>query len=274
LPTQRRARERGRKRQAWLSCSHSGLAEISVLVVLYALYEVVRGAGGQNVDAAMQHAADIVDLERSVGIYVEPGVQRALEAIPYAPAVLGLLYVLLHFVGTAATLVWVHRCHSDRFPIVRTTFVAATALALIVYVAYPVAPPRLAQLGFSDTVTSSTGLNLSSDLLGPLYNPFAAVPSLHFGYALIVAVALVSLAKRRVFRIAGAIYPGAMLLVIVATGNHFLIDAALGGLAVAVGWLAARRLVAMPEPRPRNDRRPSRPCIRPTGAARENANPS
>lgn len=221
--TQRGARERGRKLRDWLSSSHSGLGELGGLVVLYVLYEIARGAGGQDVDAAMRHAADIVELERSVGIYVEPGVQRALEAIPYAPAVLGLLYVLLHFVGTAAILVWVHRCHSDRFPIVRTTLVAATALALVVYVAYPVAPPRLAQLGFSDTVTSSTGLDLSSDLLGPLYNPFAAVPSLHFGYALIVAVALVSLAERRVLRISGAIYPGAMLLVIVATCNHFLV---------------------------------------------------
>jgi hypothetical protein len=247
--TQRRARKSGGKLRDWLSRSHSGLREIGGLAVLYALYELVRGAGGQDVDAAMRHTADIVDLERSLGIYVEPGVQQALEAIPYAPAVLGLLYVLLHFVGTAATLVWVHRYHSDQFPLVRTTFVAATALALIVYVVYPVAPPRLAGLGFSDTVTSSTGLDLSSDLLGPLYNPFAAVPSLHFGYGLIVAVALVTLAERSVFRIGGAMYPGAMLLVIVATGNHFLIDAALGGLVVAVGWLTARWLVALPKPR-------------------------
>ena len=242
--TQRWVRESGGKLRDWLSRSHSGLREIAGLAVLYALYEVVRGAGGQDVDAAMRHTADIVGLERSLGIYVEPGVQQALETIPYVPVVLGLLYVLLHFVGVAATLVWAHQCHSDRFPLVRTTLVAATALALIGYVVYPVAPPRLAGLGFSDTVTSSTGLDLNSDLLGPLYNPFAAVPSLHFGYALIVAVALVTLAERRVFRIAGAMYPGAMLLVIVATGNHFLIDAALGGLVVAVGWLIARRLVA------------------------------
>jgi hypothetical protein len=101
--TQRWVRESGGKLRDWLSRSHSGLREIVGLALLYALYEVVRGAGGQDVDAAMRHTADIVDLERSLGIYVEPGVQQALEAIPYAPAVLGLLYVLLHFVGTAAT---------------------------------------------------------------------------------------------------------------------------------------------------------------------------
>ena len=86
---------------------------------------------------------------------------------------------------------------SRSLPIVRTTFVAATALALVGYVFYPAAPPRLSELGFSDTVTSSTGLDLSSDLLGALYNPFAAVPSLHFGYALIVGVVLAVVAQGR-----------------------------------------------------------------------------
>ena len=217
--------------------------------MLYGVYEVIRGAGGENVQAAMQNTADIVALEQAAGIYVERGVQSAFETIPFAPAMLGLAYVLLHFVGTAVALVWVHRRHPDRFPIVRTTFVAATALALVGYVLYPAAPPRLSDLGFSDTVTSSTGLDLSSDLLGALYNPFAAVPSLHFGYALIVGAVLAAIAQRRALRVVGALYPAAMLLIIVATGNHFIVDAALGGLVVVVGWLAARALVASPAPR-------------------------
>src|SRR5262245_52387119 len=215
-----------------LSRSHSGGREIAGLAVLYALYELIRGAGGENVQAALRHTADIVAFEQAVGIYVERGVQNAFASIPYAPAVLGLAYVLLHFVGTAVALVWVHRRHPDRFPLVRTTFVVATALALVGYVLYPAAPPRLSDRGFADTVTSSTGLDLSSDLLGALYNPFAAVPSLHFGYALIVGGVLVAVADRRAWRVAGAIYPAAMLLIIVATGNHFIVDAALGGVVV------------------------------------------
>jgi hypothetical protein len=235
--------------RSWLSRSHSGVREIAGLAALYALYEIVRGAGGENVQAAMSHTADIVAVEQALGVYVERGVQQAFEGIPFAPALLGLLYVLLHFAGTAVALVWIHRKHPDRFPLVRTTFVAATALALVGYVFFPAAPPRLAELGFSDTVTSSTGLDLSSDLLGALYNPFAAVPSLHFGYALIVGVALFTIARRRAVRIAGALYPAAMLLIIVATGNHFFVDAALGGLAVAIGWLVARAVVSTPAPR-------------------------
>ena len=138
---------------------------------------------------------------------------------------------------------------------VRTTLVTATALALVGYVLYPAAPPRLAGLGFSDTVTTHAGINLSSDVLGTLYNPFAAVPSLHFGYALIVGVALATLAKRRVVRVAGALYPLAMLLVIVGTGNHFVFDAALGAVVVLAGWLVARLLVETPEPARRREQR-------------------
>jgi len=230
--------------RSWLSRSHSGAREIGALVVLYGFYEVVRGAGGENVQTALSNTADIVALEQAAGIYVERGVQQAFEAIPFAPTLLGLAYVLLHFAGTAAALVWVHRRHPDRFPIVRTTFVVATALALVGYVFFPAAPPRLAALGFSDTVTSSTGLDLSSDLLGALYNPFAAVPSLHFGYALIVGVVLAVVAEGRAWRIAGALYPGTMLLIIVATGNHFILDAMLGGVVVVAGWLVARLLVS------------------------------
>jgi hypothetical protein len=233
----------------WLSQSHSGLREISALVVLYGVYELVRGIGGEDVRAAMANTADLVALERSLGIYVERGVQGGVEAIPMAPTLLGLAYVIFHFVGTAALLIWAHRRHPDRFPLIRTTFIVATGLALVGYVLYPAAPPRLANLGFSDTVSSSTGLDLSSDLLGALYNPFAAVPSLHFGYAVIVGAVLATVAKTRLVRTLGAIYPAAMLFIIVGTGNHFIVDAALGGLVVLAGWLVARALVATPVPR-------------------------
>ena len=122
---------------------------------------------------------------------------------------------------------------------VRNTLIAATGVALSIYLLYPVAPPRLAGLGFVDTVTHNAKVNLSSDLLGSLYNPFAAVPSLHFGYALLVGVTVALLAKGRVARAIGWSYPAVMLLVIVATGNHFFFDAAGGALAIGIGYVAA-----------------------------------
>lgn len=118
----------------------------------------------------------------------------------------------------------------------------ATALALVRYLAFPAAPPRLADLGFRDAVADGAGVNLSSDLLGALYNPVAAVPSLHFGYAVIVGAGLFLFATRRWLRWVGAAYSLLMLYVIVATGNHFFLDALAGGAVVALGWWGARVL--------------------------------
>ena len=225
--------------------TRSGLAEVAGAAGLYALYELVRGFGSTTLAAARAHTADIVALERHTGVFVERGVQHAVSGLPVLPLVLGIAYMTLHLGATGAALVWVHRSHRERFALVRTTLVAATAISLVVYVLYPAAPPRLAGIGFADTVTRNAHVNLSSDALGSLYNPFAAVPSLHFGYALLVGVVLATLAERRWVRAVGATYPPFMLFTIVATGNHFLFDAAAGGIVVVVAYLAARALMAV-----------------------------
>jgi PAP2 superfamily len=223
--------------------TYRGPIEIAAAVSLYAVYELIRGIGGENWAAAQVHTEEIVALESRLGLYVEQGVQQASLAVPGLGGVLGFLYLALHLVGTTAFLVWVYRSRRPAFALVRTTIVVATGLALIGYIAYPAAPPRLADLGFSDAVSTHTGLNLSSDVLGALYNPIAAVPSLHFGYALIVGAGLVVLARSRWLRVAGALYPLAMLYIIVATGNHFWFDALVGGAVVVVAWLVAAAMV-------------------------------
>jgi hypothetical protein len=224
--------------------THTGIVELAMAVGLYAIYEVVRGFGSTSLAAARLHTADIVALERHLGIFVERAVQQAVERVPAAPMLLGFAYMSLHFGATAVALVWVHRRHRERFALVRTTLVASTAISLVIYVLYPAAPPRLAGIGFADTVTEKAGINMSSDALGSLYNPFAAVPSLHFGYALLVGVTVAVLARRRWLRWIGASYPLFMLFTIVATGNHFIFDAAAGGIVVVIAYLLARALVA------------------------------
>jgi hypothetical protein len=227
---------------------YPGRVELAALAVLYGGYELVRGFGSENWTLAREHTADIVQLERGLNLFVERDLQDLASALPGVPALLGLLYVALHFLGTASVLVWVHRSRPQAFPFLRTTLIVSTGLALAGYVLYPAAPPRLANLGFADTVSTHTGLNLSSDLLGSLYNPIAAVPSLHFGYSLIVGVAVARLAGRRWQRRAGAAYPLLMLVIIVATGNHFFFDAAAGAVVVAAGWLTASRLAVPARP--------------------------
>jgi hypothetical protein len=216
--------------------------EIATLASLYGVYELVRGQGHATLAGARAHTDAIVSLERHVHVYGEHALQRGVDALPGLPTLLGLAYILLHFVGTAVVLTWIHRRHRSSFPVVRNTLILSTAVALTVYVLFPVAPPRLAGLGFGDTVSSGTHVNLSSDMLGSLYNPFAAVPSLHFGYALLVGGAIGVLATRRWVRVLGWTYPALMLLTIVGTGNHFFFDAASGGTVVALSFLVVRRL--------------------------------
>ena len=222
------------------STPHRGLVEVATIIGLYGFYEVVRGQGHATLGVAREHTDGIVALERHLHLFGERSIQHAAHWVPALPTLLGIAYISLHFLGTAAFLIWLHRTHPERFPVVRNTLIAATGVALSIYLLYPVAPPRLAGLGFVDTVTRNAKVNLSSDLLGSLYNPFAAVPSLHFGYALLVGVTVALLAKGRVARAIGWGYPAVMLLVIVATGNHFFFDAAGGALAIGIGYVAAR----------------------------------
>ena len=224
------------------STPHRGLVEVATIIGLYGFYEVVRGQGHASLGVAREHTDGIVALERNLHLFGERSVQHAAHWVPGLPTLLGIAYITLHFIGTAAFLIWLHRTHPERFPLVRNTLIAATGFALSIYLLYPVAPPRLADLGFVDTVTRNAKVNLSSDLLGSLYNPFAAVPSLHFGYALLVGGAIGVLATRRWVRVLGWAYPVVMLLTIVGTGNHFFFDAASGGIVMALSFLIVRRI--------------------------------
>jgi hypothetical protein len=226
---------------------HHGAVEAAALVGMYGLYELCRGFAAGSWMLAQQNADEIVRFESDLGMFWEWDVQQWASGLPVLPVLLGLAYIGLHVGGTILALVWVHRRHREYFALLRTVIVAASALALVVYVVFPTAPPRLAGLGFADTVTDHAGINLNSALLGELYNPIAAVPSLHFGYALVVGFAVAALARPRAVRVLGAAYPVAMLFVIVATGNHFWLDAVAGGAVVVVAWLLARALVAPAE---------------------------
>jgi len=235
------------------SSPHRGSIEAATLAFLYVLYEVVRGQGNATVTAAREHTDWIVSLEQRSHVFGERAVQHAVDTVPAAPTLLGIAYIALHFVGTTAFLVWLYRRHRDRFAIVRNTLIAATGIALTLYVVFPAAPPRLAELGFVDTVSHSAKVNLSSDVLGSLYNPFAAVPSLHFGYALLVGVTIAALSRRRLVQGLALGYPLVMLLVIVATGNHFFFDAAAGAVTIGAGYVIAKWVdSARREPRRRS----------------------
>jgi hypothetical protein len=230
-------------RPRWLAERHSLGAEAVLVVGLYAVYETSRGLAAGGSAVALHHARMIASLERSLHVFVEANVQHAARALPGLTGTLGLLYLTMHLAVTGTYLLWIHRRRPAAFPLVRTTVLIASGLALIGYVAFPTAPPRLAALGIADTI-SGDHVDLNHGLLSSLYNPFAAVPSMHVGYAVIVGASLVRYGGRPVLRAAGILYPALVVLVIVATGNHFLFDAAAGVLVAAVAAGTARLLVS------------------------------
>jgi PAP2 superfamily protein len=226
---------------------HSLLVEATGVLVLYALYEAARGLIAGDRAAAVRHAHDVASLERSLHVFVESHVQDGAQALPGVIGTLGLLYLTLHLAVTGVYLLWLYRRRPDAFPIVRTTLLFASALALVGYVLFPTAPPREAALGIADTISGGR-VDLDHGLVSSLYNPFAAVPSMHVGYAFVVGVSLVVYGRRSWLRALGVAYPALVVLVVVATGNHFFFDAA-AGIAVAVVGAALAYLVLRPDVR-------------------------
>jgi hypothetical protein len=228
----------------WLSVRHSLRGEAAGALTLYGLYELARGLVGADTAEADGHAHRVVALERSLHLFAEANVQRAVQNLPGLTSLLGVAYLTLHLAVTVGVLLWLHRRRPNAFPFVRTALLLASGLALVGFLVYPTAPPRLAGVGIADTV-SGRHVDLNRGLVSSLYNPYAAVPSMHIGYALIVAVALLRHGRHLLVRAIGALYPPFVVLVIVATGNHFFLDAAGGalvaGLAAALAALLTRR---------------------------------
>jgi PAP2 superfamily protein len=206
--------------------------------MLYALYELARDLVVSDARQAGGHARNIVALERWLHLFSEATVQHAARGMPGLISLLGIAYLTLHLAATSGLLLWLHRRRPAAFPVVRTTLLFASCLSLVGFIAYPTAPPRLARLGIADTVSHGR-ISLNKGLVSSLYNPYAAVPSMHIGYALIVAASLILYCHRPLLRVLGALYPLFVLLEVIATGNHFFFDAAAGAVVALVAATAA-----------------------------------
>jgi hypothetical protein len=231
--------------RSWLSVRHSLRIEATAALTVYGLYELARGLVGADTAQAEGHAHRVVALERSLHLFGEANVQRAVQTLPGLTSLLGGAYLTLHLAVTAGVMLWLHRRRPEGFPFIRTALLLASGLALVGFLLYPTAPPRLAGVGIVDTV-SGGHVDLNRGLVSSLYNPYAALPSMHIGYAVIVAAALLRHGRRPLVRAIGALYPPFVLLVIVATGNHFFLDAAAGALVAGLAAALAARLTRRP----------------------------
>jgi len=219
--------------------AHRGAAEVALIGALYLVSELSRGLAGDATAAeAERHAHTIVGWERGAHVFGEGAVQRTVEHVPGLPGLLGYAYVTLHLAVTAAVLVWLYRRVQQAYRTLRNILVLASSLAIVGYALYPTAPPRLAGVGISDTVSGATSVNLTSNLANSFYNPYAAVPSMHIAFSLLAGLTVARVARSRALRVAGVLYPVFVLFVIVATGNHFFFDALAGAAVAGVAALA------------------------------------
>lgn len=218
----------------------AGLVALGVFV-----YFRVRGLTEGSVGVAHEHARDIVRLERSLGINVETGLQDLVAPSESLQTLANWIYVWGHWPVIIVTMLWLAWRHRLEFLRLRDAMMVSGALGLVVFMSYPVAPPRLAGLGLVDTVTEQS--EAYRVLQPPAFvNQYAAMPSLHSGWDLLVGMAIISAASTVALKVVGFAMPVLMAFAVVATANHYIVDVVAGVALALVGhavalWLERRR---------------------------------
>jgi hypothetical protein len=231
--------------QGWLDV----LRQFSLFLATYLAYTLVRGLVEGRATAAFQHARELISIERTLHLFVEPSVQAWASGSHFVMVSASWLYVNAQGPVTIAALLYLYLRHNRNFYFVRNMFMIAMAIALVAYVVFPTAPPRfMPEWGFIDTVSDFTPVNVShtSASMSALFNPYAAVPSMHVAFALMIAWPLARLSRHAAVRVMWILYPFLMTFVIVVTANHFIADALLGALtagasAYGASWLGRAR---------------------------------
>jgi hypothetical protein len=221
-------------------------AEILLIIGFYVVYSAVRNLNGSSLldppAHALDHARQIIELERQLGIFQEARFQHWAEHFTPLIVAANYFYGSLHFIVTIFAGVFLYRRYSDDYPRFRNALGITTALALIGFTLYPLTPPRLLQMyglhyGFNDTLAQyPTFWSFNSGGMKSLSNQFAAMPSVHIAWSTWCALALAPRLKSRPWQILAACYPLITLVVIVITGNHYFLDAAGGWITFAIGW--------------------------------------
>lgn len=219
-----------------LLARRDGLAQIAVVLGAFGAYEAARLAMEPNWSQAFANANRIESVEEVLGFAWEQSLQRAFLALPDVVAALNLFYFVGHFLITAIFFFWLYHRSRDGFRSFRDGFLAATAIAVVIHWLFPTAPPRLAGVGLQDTLLMVSGIDIGSPHSSALSNPVAAVPSLHAAYALGVGIGVIRYAHSHLIRAAGVVYPPLVVLTIVVTGNHFVLDAVAGMAVLGVGF--------------------------------------
>ncbi len=212
--------------------------EIMLIAVSYWTYSLIRNAVPEQRAEALRNADWIWQFERQLGLAFEESVNHAVNSVTWLIVGMNYYYATLHFVVTLGVLVWLYRSHPGRYAATRLVLFTTTGFALVGYYLYPLAPPRLMNgQDFVDTVlVHQTWGSMASGDLKNMSNQYAAMPSMHIGWSLWAGLTIFAVATVPWARVLGLVYPVATLVVIVATANHFWLDAVGGVVCLAVGY--------------------------------------
>jgi hypothetical protein len=214
--------------------------ELVLLFTMFVAYRAGRLLTADHTSTAFRNARELWHVERLLHLPRETGVQDWLLGNVHLVELANTYYAVVHFPATVAFLIFMFVRRPVHYPWVRRTIVLMTGAALIVHVMFPLAPPRMRpDLGFVDT-----GAVFGPNVYGPpegasVANQFAAMPSLHIGWAVLVAVGLIAVTRTR-WRWLWLLHPLVTILVVVGTGNHWWLDG-----AVALALLAGAMIVAL-----------------------------
>jgi len=208
---------------------------VGVFVLAYFVYSIARWLTVGELPDATANAHWIVDMESDLAVDVEFSVQEALTGST-ALWILNHLYLAAQLVVLPGALYLLYRTSQHAYRRLRNTILATWVLSIPVYALFPVAPPRLADIGMVDTITQQTGFAMDSKLTTTFYNELAAVPSLHVGFAFAIGIAIAAASSNRLVKLLAHLWGPAIALAVVATGNHYVFDIAAGMAAAAIGY--------------------------------------
>src|SRR6478735_6038634 len=214
------------------------LREIAQVLGAFLVYNIGRMLATHELGRADAHGREVVDAERWLRLPTEASLQVWALGHDWLIDLANRYYVSVHFPLTLAVLVWLYRYRRPAYHWAKRALLAATGVALVFHVLVPVTPPRLlSSLGMVDTGHAGGMSIYQAPVLGSMSNEYAAMPSLHVGWALLIAIVLIAACRSR-WRWLWLLHPLATLFVVVSTANHYWLDGIAGSvLVVAALWL-------------------------------------
>ncbi|MGC9536136.1 phosphatase PAP2 family protein [Streptomyces sp. UG1] len=221
--------------------------ELPLILLVYACYSAGRLLARGDVNSAVDHGLAILDIEKALHLNAEHPLNRLFTREPWLGVPADFWYASLHYVVTPVLLVWIFRSRTAHYRAARTWLMTSTFIGLIGFTLLPTCPPRLlaAGHGFVDTMAQYSsygwwgGEASAPRGLGGMTNQYAAMPSLHVGWALWCGVMLWRHGGTRPAKVAAVAYPLITTIVVMGTANHYFLDAVAGAAVMGVGFLLA-----------------------------------